>query len=106
MPGPWTPLRRIWRCDINMPLLYQAALRGVFGEREQYIRSSITDALFVYLDGEPEPESIARVDSNFRNRPPVWNGLLTGNPAKEIRYPLTISMISNVTSAGRINKER
>lgn len=45
---------------MNTPLLYQAALQGVFGKREQYSRSSITDALFVYLDGEPEPETFAR----------------------------------------------
>ena len=54
-----------------MPLLYRAALQGVFGKREQFGRSSITDALFVYLDGEPEAESIARVGSAFRNRPLV-----------------------------------
>ena len=53
------------------PLLYNAALRGIFGKRDQYSRSSITDALFVYLDGEPEPESFAQVDSRFRNRPLV-----------------------------------
>jgi len=53
------------------PLLYHAALRGIFGKRDQYSRSSITDALFVYLDGEPEPESFAQVDSRFRNRPLV-----------------------------------
>lgn len=53
------------------PLLYHAALRGTFGKRDQYSRSSITDALFVYLDGEPEPESFAQVDSRFRNRPLV-----------------------------------
>ena len=56
---------------MNLPLLYRAALQGVFGKREPYSRSSITDALFVYLDGEPEPESIARVDSHFRGRPLV-----------------------------------
>ncbi len=54
-----------------MHLLYRAALAGVFGSREQYSRSSITDALFVYLDGEPEPESVARADSGFRGRPLV-----------------------------------
>lgn len=53
------------------PLLYHAALRGIFGKRDQYSRSSITDALFVYLDGEPEPESFSQVDSHFRNRPLV-----------------------------------
>ncbi len=56
---------------MNMPLLYRAALRGVFGKRELYSRSGITDALFVYLEGEPEEESIARIDSYFRGRPLV-----------------------------------
>ena len=56
---------------MNMPLLYRAALQGVFGRREQYSRSSITYALFVYLDGEPEPDTVARVNSHFRNRPLV-----------------------------------
>ncbi len=56
---------------MNKPLLYRAALQGVFGRREEYRRSGITDALFVYLDGEPEPASIARVDSHFRGRPLV-----------------------------------
>lgn len=71
---------------MNGPLLYRAALQGVFGKREEYGRSSITDALFVYLDGEPEPESIARVDACFRVRPLVC---LTGNWEEQIRtrYP-------------------
>ena len=56
---------------MNISLLYRASLQGVFGKREQYSRSSITDALFVYLDGEPEAESTARVGSGFRNRPLV-----------------------------------
>ena len=56
---------------MNMPLLYRAALQGVFGKRSEFSLGSITDALFVYLDGEPEKESIARVDSNFRVRPLV-----------------------------------
>ena len=56
---------------MNRPLLYRAAVQGVFGKREAYSRGSITDALFVYLDGEPEPESVARVDSDFRVRPLV-----------------------------------
>jgi Predicted acetyltransferase len=71
---------------MNMPLLYRAALQGVFGSREQYSRSSITDALFVYLDGDPEEESIDIVDSRFRNRPLVcltkaWEERIT------VRYP-------------------
>ena len=56
---------------MNKPLLYRAALQGVFGKQELYRRSSITDALFVYLDGEPEPESIAQVSFRFRDRPLV-----------------------------------
>ena len=56
---------------MNMPLLYRAALQGAFGRREKFSRSSITDALFVYLDGEPEEESIGVMDSRFRNRPLV-----------------------------------
>ena len=54
-----------------MYFLYRAARQGVFGKCEQFSRSSITDALFIYLDGEPEPESIDRVDLYFRNRPLV-----------------------------------
>ena len=71
---------------MNRPLLYRAAVQGVFGKRETYSRGSITDALFVYLDGEPEPESVARVDSHFRVRPLVC---LTGEWEERIRarYP-------------------
>ena len=56
---------------MNMPLLYRAALQGAFGKRIEFSRNSITDALFVYLDGEPEERSITLVDSRFRNRPLV-----------------------------------
>lgn len=71
---------------MNLPLLYRAARQGVFGKRTEFSRGSITDALFVYLDGEPEEESIARVDSSFRVRPLVclteaWEGQIQG------RYP-------------------
>ena len=54
-----------------MYFLYRAARQGGFGKCEQFSRSSITYALFIYLDGEPEPESIDRVDLYFRNRPLV-----------------------------------
>ena len=40
--------------DKNHLLLYRAAKKGTFGEHKTFPRSSITDALFVYLDGEPE----------------------------------------------------
>ncbi len=56
---------------MNIHFLYRAARQGVFGKCEQYSRSSIADALFVYLDGEPEPETTGRVDLYFRNRPLV-----------------------------------
>ena len=71
---------------MNTHFLYRAALQGVFGKCEQFSRSSITDALFVYLDGEPETESISRVDSYFRNRPLVC---LTKGWEEQIkaRYP-------------------
>ena len=64
---------------MNTPLLYRAALQGAFGKREQYGQGSVTDALFVYLDGAPEMESVARVESRFRARPLVclthaWEG--------------------------------
>ena len=56
---------------MNTPLLYRAALQGVFGRRDEFSRGSITDALFVYLDGEPEPGSIAKVAADLTNRPLV-----------------------------------
>jgi len=54
---------------MNKPLLYRAVQQGIFGIRELFSRGSITDALFVYLDGVPEAESIAEVFEHFRNRP-------------------------------------
>ncbi len=56
---------------MNLPLLYRAAQLGTFGKRTEFGRGSITDALFVYLDGTPEPESTAAVAACFRNRPLV-----------------------------------
>lgn len=46
-------------------------MRGAFGKRTAFSRGSITEALFVYLDGEPETESIAEVAADFRDRPLV-----------------------------------
>lgn len=60
-----------WGRIMDPPLLYRAALQGIFGKRYEYARGSITDALFVYLDGVPGPGSIAEVTSHFRNRPLV-----------------------------------
>ena len=55
----------------SKPLLYQAAQSGVYGRWQEYRPGSIADALFVYLDGEPSPESIAAVDDHYRARPIV-----------------------------------
>ena len=56
---------------MNMPLLYRAARQGTFGKWNEFSRGSIADALFVYLDGEPETGSIAKVSADFRDRPLV-----------------------------------
>ena len=56
---------------MDQPLLYRAALQGKFGKRTGFSKGSITDALFVYLDGDPEPESVDEVAAHFRNRPVV-----------------------------------
>ena len=70
----------------GMSLLYRGALQGVFDKRTEFSRGSITDALFVYLDGEPETESITRVDTSLRGRPLVC---LTNDWEEQIRaqYP-------------------
>ena len=80
---------------MNKPLLYQAALRGAFGQRTEFSKGSITDALFVYLDGEPEEESITRVDSHFRNRPLVclteaWEAQIRARYPDAAVYPRTM----------------
>ena len=49
-------------------LLYQAALSGAYGNRLEFSLGSVTDALFVYLDGAPDKESAAAVDKDFRDR--------------------------------------
>ena len=50
-------------------LLYRAAQRGIFGRRREYGKGSITDALFVYLDGEPDQESAAALETEYLARP-------------------------------------
>ena len=50
-------------------LLYRAAQRGVFGRQRRFDRGSITDALFIYLDGEPEPESVEALVAEYLARP-------------------------------------
>ena len=53
------------------PLLYRAAADGKYGVCRHFARGSITDALFVYLDGAPEEESISFMEERFTNRPLV-----------------------------------
>ncbi len=63
------------RCDLweqhELPLLYRAAYSGVWGQRSHMKGGAITDALFVYLEGVPEPESIQALCHSFTNRPLV-----------------------------------
>ncbi len=78
-----------------MHFLYRAARQGVFGKFEPYTRSSIADALLVYLDGDPEPETIDRVDSYFRNRPLVcltkgWEELIKAQYPEAAVYRRTM----------------
>ena len=80
---------------MNKPLLYLAAQQGTFGQRTEFSQSSITDALFVYLDGEPEDESVARVDAHFRNRPLVcltkaWEEQIRAQYPDAAIYPRTV----------------
>ena len=67
-------------------LLYRAAQRGVYGQRHEYEQGSITDALFVFLDGRPDPESAAALEDKYTDRPCVcltdaWKGYI------QERYP-------------------
>lgn len=62
--------------DAALPLLYRAARQGVFGERRACGRGGFTDALFVFLDGEPDPEAVAALEARYRARPLV--GLTPG----------------------------
>ena len=80
---------------MKKPLLYLVAQQGTFGQRTEFSQSSITDALFVYLDGEPEEESVARVDTHFRNRPLVclteaWEKQIRAQYPDAVIYPRTM----------------
>ena len=52
-------------------LLHRAALSGIYGQSCTFDGSTISDALFVYLDGTPTAESMAAVDRDYRHRPLV-----------------------------------
>ncbi len=68
------------------PLLLRAAERGAFGKCHRFGRGSIADALFIYLDGAPEPESVEALEAGFLARPWVC---LTGawESCIQQRYP-------------------
>ena len=66
----------------GLPLLYRAALRGVYGSRREFEKGSITDALFIFLDGEPEPASLEALMAGYMVRP--WT-CLTGSWENLIR---------------------
>ena len=81
--------------SMNQPLLYRAALQGVFGKRIEFGQSSITDALFVYLDGDPESVSVEEVAAHFRNRPLVclteaWEEHIKARYPDAAIYPRTV----------------
>ena len=87
------------------PLLYRAARRGTFGTFRAFGQGCIADALFVYLDGRPETESVTAVEEAYTNRPLVcltddWERFITERypgaavyrrhmmkPAKEFMFP-------------------
>lgn len=53
------------------PLLHKAAQAGVYGACQDFPEGGITDALFVYLEGSPSPESIRALENGYRARPLV-----------------------------------
>lgn len=53
----------------GQPLLYRAAILGIFGKHIPFERGSITNALFVYLDGEPDSDSVTMLDKSYIARP-------------------------------------
>lgn len=52
-----------------LPLLYRAARRGVFGACHNCETGVIADALFVYLDGSPDPGAIDLLEARYAARP-------------------------------------
>ena len=86
-------------------LLYRAARRGIYGRCFAFEQGSITDALFVYLDGKPDRESAEVLEAEFMGRPWAcvtneWNEFIRKRypraevyrrymmkPAKQFRLP-------------------
>ena len=50
-------------------LIFRAAQVGLYGKTFSFSQGSITDALFVFLDGKPEEESLAALERQFMARP-------------------------------------
>ena len=50
-------------------LLHRAAKQGTYGSTRSSGTAEISDALFVYLDGVPDPESAAVLEKEYRGRP-------------------------------------
>lgn len=50
-------------------LIFRAAQAGRYGKTFSFSQGSITDALFVFLDGRPEEESQAALEAHFMARP-------------------------------------
>lgn len=89
----------------DMPLLYRAARRGVYGEYRRFERGCIADALFVYLDGAPDPQAADALAARYRARPWVcltdeWEDFVAARypsarvfrryamkPARRFRFP-------------------
>ena len=63
MMGEYGPL------NMAPPLLYRAALRGRFGTCVRHGQGRILDALFVYLDGKPDPAALSALEAGYRGRP-------------------------------------
>lgn len=63
-------------------LIFRAAKNGIYGKTFSFSQGSITDALFVFLDGKPEEESLAALEAHFMARPWVC---LTGDWEESIK---------------------
>ncbi len=50
-------------------LIFRAAQAGLYGKTFSFSQGSITDALFVFLDGSPEEESQTALETQFMARP-------------------------------------
>ena len=50
-------------------LIFRAAQAGLYGKTFSFSQGSITDALFVFLNGKPEEESLAALERQFMARP-------------------------------------